>query len=78
MFESERGLQLEPNMSTQVSTISPQQLHEVRRHGRYAPVLDVRSIVEYRAGHIPGAQLIPIDSLSANAVAQTCIDVWPC
>ena len=57
-------------MSTQVSTISPQQLHEVKRRGRYAPVLDVRSVAEYRAGHIPGAQLIPIDSLSADALAH--------
>jgi rhodanese-related sulfurtransferase len=57
-------------MSTEVSTISPQQLHEVKRHRRYAPVLDVRSVAEYRAGHIPGAQLIPIDTLSADALAQ--------
>jgi len=33
-------------MSTQLSTISPQQLHEVKRRGRYAPVLDVRSVKE--------------------------------
>ena len=57
-------------MSTQVSTISPQQLHEVKRRGRYAPVLDVRSVAEYRAGHIPGAQLIPVDTLSADALAH--------
>jgi len=57
-------------MSTQVLTISPQQLHEVKRRGRYAPLLDVRSVAEYRAGHIPGAQLIPIDTLSADALAQ--------
>jgi rhodanese-related sulfurtransferase len=58
-------------MPTQVSTINPRQLHEVKRRGQYAPVLDVRSVAEYRAGHIPGAQLIPIDLLSAEAVAQT-------
>ena len=57
-------------MSAQFSTISPQQLHEAKRRGQYAPVLDVRSVAEYRAGHIPGAQLIPIDSLSANALAH--------
>lgn len=57
-------------MSTQISTISPQQLNEQKRRGRYAPVLDVRSVAEYRAGHIPGAQLIPIDSLSADALAH--------
>ena len=57
-------------MSTQFSTISPQQLHEAKRRGQFAPVLDVRSVAEYRAGHIPGAQLIPIDSLSADALAE--------
>ena len=57
-------------MSTQFSTISPQQLHEAKRRGQYAPVLDVRSVAEYRAGHIPGAQVIPIDLLSADAVAE--------
>jgi rhodanese-related sulfurtransferase len=56
-------------MSTQFSTISPKQLHELRRRGRYTPVLDVRSVAEYRAGHIPGAQLIPIDTLTADALA---------
>ncbi|MEN8763620.1 MAG: rhodanese-like domain-containing protein, partial [Thiogranum sp.] len=56
---------------TQVSTISPKQLQEVKRCGRYAPLLDVRSVAEYRAGHIPGAQLIPIDTLSADALART-------
>lgn len=57
-------------MSTQFSTISPQKLHEVKRRGRYAPVLDVRSVAEYRAGHIPGAELIPIDSLSADTLGH--------
>jgi rhodanese-related sulfurtransferase len=52
----------------QFSTISPQQLHEAKRRGLHVPVLDVRSFPEYRAGHIPGAQSIPIDSLSAGAL----------
>jgi len=56
-------------MPTQFSNISPQQLHEAKRRGQYAPVLDVRSAAEYRAGHIPGAQLISIDTLSADALA---------
>ncbi len=58
-------------MSTQFSTISPQQLHDARRRGQYTPVLDVRSVAEYRAGHIPGAQLIPVDQLSADALTNT-------
>ena len=57
-------------MSLQVPTVSPQQLHQVKRGGQGAAVLDVRSVAEYRAGHIPGAQLMPIDSLSADALAR--------
>jgi len=57
-------------MTTQLSTITPQQLHDVQARGEYSPVLDVRSPAEYRAGHIPGAQLIPINELSAEAVHQ--------
>ena len=56
-------------MSTEFSTISPQRLQELRRTSRYAPVLDVRSAAEYRSGHIPGAALIPLDALSAEALA---------
>jgi len=59
-------------MSTQFSSTSPQRLHEAKRNGRYAPVLDVRCSAEYRAGHVPGSQLMPIDSLSADTLAQTC------
>lgn len=57
-------------MTTQLSTISPQQLHDAQARGEYSPVLDVRSPAEYRAGHIPGAQLIPIEELTADAVQQ--------
>lgn len=55
-------------MTTQLSTITPQQLHDAQTRGEYSPVLDVRSPAEYRAGHIPGAQLIPIEELSADAM----------
>ena len=57
-------------MSTHFSTVSPKRLHEIRQQGRYTAVLDVRSVAEYRSGHIPGAQLIPIESLSADAFEQ--------
>ena len=55
-------------MSTQFSTVSPRQLHEIKQQGRNTAVLDVRSAAEYRSGHIPGAELIPVDSLSAEAL----------
>jgi rhodanese-related sulfurtransferase len=57
-------------MSTQFSTVSPKRLHEIRQQGRYTAVLDVRSGAEYRSGHIPGAELIPIESLSAEALGR--------
>jgi rhodanese-related sulfurtransferase len=33
-------------------------------------VLDVRSTPEYRAGHIPGARLLPVDELDASTLAD--------
>lgn len=33
-------------------------------------VLDVRSPAEYRAGHIPGARLLPVDELDASKLAD--------
>lgn len=56
-------------MSTQIATITPKRLHEARR-GHYSPVLDVRTAAEYRAGHIPGAQLIPIEELQPERVKR--------
>jgi rhodanese-related sulfurtransferase len=58
-------------MSTEFSTISAQQLHALKDRGQNVAILDVRSIAEYRAGHIPGAQLIPLDSLSAGELSRT-------
>lgn len=55
-------------MSTQIATITPRQLHDAQRKGRYSPVLDVRTAAEYRAGHIPGAELIPIEELAPEAI----------
>jgi rhodanese-related sulfurtransferase len=57
-------------MTKQVSTITPQQLHDMLEKDRVGQLLDVRSMAEYRAGHIPGAQLIPIEEVSAEAVLQ--------
>lgn len=57
-------------MTIQLSTISPQQLHDAQSRGEYIPVVDVRTPAEYRAGHIAGAQLIPIEELSADILQQ--------
>jgi rhodanese-related sulfurtransferase len=57
-------------MTTRLPTISPRQLDALQQQGRDTPVLDVRSVAEYRAGHIPGAQLIPIEALSAGTLGK--------
>ena len=58
-------------MAAQFSTITPEQLQALKRRSGDAPLLDVRSFAEYRAGHIPGAQSMPLDSLSADALSET-------
>lgn len=58
-------------MTTQTSSITPRDLYSALSSGQgLSPVIDVRSAAEYQAGHIPGAQLIPIEELSAEAVQQ--------
>jgi len=57
-------------MPTPISTITPRQLHAAQRGGQSPALLDVRSVAEYRAAHIPGAQLIPIEDLAAGAVMK--------
>ncbi len=57
-------------MSTQIETITPEQLHAAQRRGQYTGLLDVRTNAEYRAGHIPGAQLIPVEALTPQVIAE--------
>jgi rhodanese-related sulfurtransferase len=57
-------------MSTHTSRITPEQLHAAQRRGQHLALLDVRTAAEYRAGHIPQAQLIPVQALTPNAVAS--------
>lgn len=44
--------------------ISPQEVLDMMQSGEKFTVLDVREQHEYRAGHIKGAQLIPLMELS--------------
>ncbi len=46
-------------MATQIPTITPEELHAAQLRGDQPALLDVRTAAEYRAGHIPGAQLLP-------------------
>ena len=50
--------------------ISPMELTRRLNGDPKATVLDVRSPAEYRAGHIPGARLVPVDQLNVSNVAD--------
>jgi rhodanese-related sulfurtransferase len=60
----------EKTMATPISTITPEQLHAAQLRGERPALLDVRTAAEYRAGHIPGAQLIPVGELEPEAITR--------
>jgi rhodanese-related sulfurtransferase len=43
------------------SIISPSDLYAMQEQGKRVDLLDVRTAVEFRQGHIPGAQLLTLD-----------------
>ena len=49
-----------------VSTVSALELNERLKNGKRPVVIDVRQPDEYRAGHIIGAKLIPLNKLSSR------------
>jgi rhodanese-related sulfurtransferase len=53
-----------------ISKVSPQELFALQRQGRHIELLDVRTPLEYRNGHVPGAKLLPLDQLSGAALAE--------
>lgn len=55
-------------MSNAVPIVTPEQLHAELLAGKSPVLVDVRTPAEYRAGHIPGAQLIPVDELSPATI----------
>jgi rhodanese-related sulfurtransferase len=55
-------------LSNGVPIVTPEQLHVEQLAGKSPALVDVRTAAEYRAGHIPGAQLIPGDELSPAAI----------
>ncbi len=50
--------------------MSPMELTRRLNGDPKATVLDVRSLAEYQAGHIPGARLAPVDQLDARNFAD--------
>ncbi|MCG8017092.1 MAG: rhodanese-like domain-containing protein [Candidatus Thiodiazotropha sp. 'RUGA'] len=53
-----------------VPTISPSDLFARQNQGVKIELLDVRTPVEYRAGHIPGAKLLSLDEISKESLAR--------
>lgn len=49
-----------------VSTITAVELSDRLKNGKRSLVIDVRQPGEYRGGHIAGAKLIPLDTLSSR------------
>jgi rhodanese-related sulfurtransferase len=57
-------------MNQAFQQVSPTTLVQRLEGASKATVLDVRSPAEYRAGHIPGAHLIPVDELNTSNLAD--------
>ncbi len=51
-----------------VSTITPQQLHDISQTGQNIELIDVRTPVEYREVHVDFARNVPIDQLDATTL----------
>jgi rhodanese-related sulfurtransferase len=57
----------EPVMT--ISTINPQQLHELVQAGTAVELIDVRTPVEFREVHVGFARNVPLDRLQAATIA---------
>lgn len=57
-------------MSTNVTSVSPQRLYTLRSQGIDVDLIDVRTPVEYRAGHASGAKLLPLDDFGPETLAR--------
>ncbi|MEW8509072.1 MAG: rhodanese-like domain-containing protein [Candidatus Thiodiazotropha sp.] len=53
-----------------VSTISPLKLYAMQSQGEKIDLLDVRTGMEYRSGHIPGAKLLTLDKISDESLVE--------
>jgi rhodanese-related sulfurtransferase len=53
-----------------VSTISASELFAIQNQGSKIELLDVRTGMEYRSGHIPGAKLLTLDEISDESLNE--------
>jgi rhodanese-related sulfurtransferase len=56
-------------MLSTMPRIAPQQLHALRKQGDDITLIDVRTPLEYRSGHVPGAKLLPLDRMTPEALS---------
>ena len=52
-----------------IQTLTPQQANDLLSRGD-VDVIDVRDPSEWSGGHLPGARLVPLEQLRANAKQQ--------
>ena len=57
-------------MSTRILTLSPARYHALHGSGQAATLIDVRTPPEYRAGHVSGALLLPLDELDPGKLEE--------
>jgi rhodanese-related sulfurtransferase len=57
---------IEQESAMSVTTIAPQQLHDIVQSGKSVELLDVRTPVEYREVHVPLARNVPLDQLDVR------------
>jgi rhodanese-related sulfurtransferase len=57
-------------MKPEISTVTPEQLRAAQTGKQHPALLDGQTVAEYRAGHIPGAKLIPLEEPAPELLAN--------
>lgn len=58
-------------MAKNISTITPQELENMRKSGQPVELIDVRTPAEYRECHATLARNVPLDSLDPHAIMKS-------
>jgi rhodanese-related sulfurtransferase len=61
----------EDTMSTTISTITPQELEDLRKSGQSIELIDVRTPAEFRECHATLARNVPLDSLDPQSILKS-------
>lgn len=54
--------------TTSLATITPQELHELSKHGKSPKLIDVRTPAEFGEVHVPFATNVPLDRLDPASI----------